>query len=207
MAPLDDNPVLEKGTSLHIGSWIFVADGSGGFKSRSTDHDLPEAAEATKHHEFDEFIDQLEEIGFSDLNNGDRIQPEFDVIKTKTLSELEEDLKKLLEDPKPETSTNGKTTLSNRIQADEPSLQKKKSKTSFKKATRKKKQSKNTFQASMILMKKSSTTSRKLKTHSTSTLLSKNSPTSGLSTLQSWNKIKLSSNISRNWTNQSPKMN
>ena len=71
MTSLDDNLVLEKGTSLHIGSWIFVADGSGGFKSRSTDHDLPEAAEATKHHEFDEFIDHLEEIRFLDLNNGD----------------------------------------------------------------------------------------------------------------------------------------
>ena len=145
MASFDDNLVLEKGTSLHIGSWIFVADGSGGFKSRSTDHDLPEAAETAKHREFDEFIDRLEEIRFSDFNNGDRIQPEFDAIKTKTLSELEEDLEKLLEDSKQENSTNGKTTLSNCIHAAEPSLRKKKSKTSFKRATRKKKQSKNTF--------------------------------------------------------------
>ena len=46
------------------------------------------------------------------------------------------------------------------------------------------------FQTSMI--------SRKLKTRSTSALLSKIFPTSGLSTLQSWKKIKLSSNISNN---------
>jgi len=26
MAPLDDNPVLEKGTSFRVGSWIFAAD-------------------------------------------------------------------------------------------------------------------------------------------------------------------------------------
>ena len=69
MASLDDNPVLKEGTSLRIGSWIFIADGPGGFESCSIDQDPPEVSEATKHHEFDEFIDQLEEIGFSDLNN------------------------------------------------------------------------------------------------------------------------------------------
>ena len=74
-----------------------------------------------------------------------RTKPEFDVIKAKTLSELERDLKKLLEDSKQETSTNGKTILPNCIRVAEPSLRKKRSKTSFKKITRKKKQSKNTF--------------------------------------------------------------
>ena len=54
-------------------------------------------------------------------------------------------MEKLLEDSKQETSTNGKTTLSNCIRVSEPSFQKKKSRTSFKKTTRKKKQSKNTF--------------------------------------------------------------
>ena len=74
MASLIDNPVLEKGTSFHVGSWIFVADGSGGFESHSTDQDPPEDSEAAKHREFDEFINQLEEIRFSDLNNEARIQ-------------------------------------------------------------------------------------------------------------------------------------
>ena len=69
MASFDDNLVLEKGTSPHIRSQIFVTNGSGGFESRSADHNLPEAAETAKHREFDEFIDQLEEIGVSDLNN------------------------------------------------------------------------------------------------------------------------------------------
>ena len=69
MASLDDNRVLEKGTSFRVGSWIFIADGSGGFENCSIDQDPPEVSKATKHHEFDEFIDQLEEIGFSDLNN------------------------------------------------------------------------------------------------------------------------------------------
>ena len=145
MASFDDNPVLEKGISLRIGSWIFIANGSGGFESHSADQDPPEASEATKWCEFDEFIDQLEEIGFSDLNNEARIQHEFDIIKAKTLSELEEDLERLLEDAKQETSIRGKTPLSNCIHFTEPSPQKKKSKTSFKKATRKNKLSKNTF--------------------------------------------------------------
>ena len=57
MASLDGNPVLEKGTSLRVGSWIFVADGSGGFESRSINQDPPEVSEATKRREFDEFID------------------------------------------------------------------------------------------------------------------------------------------------------
>ena len=142
MASLDDNHVLEEGTSLRIGSWIFIADGSGGFESCSIDQDPPEVSEATKRREFDDFVDQLEGVGFSDET---RIQPEFDIIKVKTLSELEEDLKELLENSKQETSTNGKTTLSNCIHVAEPSLQKKKSKTSFKKTTHKKKPSKKTF--------------------------------------------------------------
>ena len=145
MASFDNNPVLRKGTSFRVGSWIFVANRSGGFESYSIDQDPPEASEAVKRHEFDEFIDQLKEVGFSDLDNEARSQLEFDATKAKTLSELEEDLEKLLEDSKQETSTNGKTTLSDRIRIAKPSLRKKKSKTSFKKTTRKKKQSKNTF--------------------------------------------------------------
>ena len=66
MAPLDDNLVLENGTSFRIGPWIFIADGSGGFESRSIDQDLPDVSEVTKHRELDDFIDQLEEIRFSD---------------------------------------------------------------------------------------------------------------------------------------------
>ena len=111
MASLDDNPMLEKGTSLRVGSWIFIANGSSGFESCSTNQDPLEVSEATKRLEFDEFVDQLEKIGFSDLNNEARIQPEFDAFKAKTLSELKEDLEKLLEDSKQEISTNGKTTL------------------------------------------------------------------------------------------------
>jgi hypothetical protein len=69
MASLNDNPLLEKGTSFLVGSWIFIVDGSGGFESCSIGQDPPEVPEAAKQREFDEFINQLEEVGFSKLNN------------------------------------------------------------------------------------------------------------------------------------------
>ena len=158
MAFLNDNSVLEKGTPLRIGSWIFIADGSGGFEGCSTDQDLPEVSEAAKRRKFDEFIDQLKEIGFLDLNNEARIQPEFDAIKAKTLSELEEDLEKLLEDSKQETSMNGKTILPNCIRIAEPSLRKKKNqRLASRKLLAKRSSQKTLFQTSTMLMKRSNT--------------------------------------------------
>ena len=65
MAPLDDNLVLEKGTSFRVGSWIFVADGLGSFESYPIDQNTLEASEAAKRHKFNDFIDQLKEVGFS----------------------------------------------------------------------------------------------------------------------------------------------
>ena len=107
MAHLDDNSVLDKGTSFCVGSWIFVADGSGGFNSRSIDRSISEVSEAARSQEINDFVDQLEEVELSVLNNGTRIQLEFDAIGPKTLSELEEDLNKLLEDTKQETTIDG----------------------------------------------------------------------------------------------------
>jgi hypothetical protein len=74
MAPLDDSPVLEKGTFFCIGSRIFVVDESGNFVSCPIDQTTPEALEAAKCHEFDAFIDQLEEVGFSALDDSTRIR-------------------------------------------------------------------------------------------------------------------------------------
>ena len=158
MASLDDNLVLENGTSFRVSSWIFIADRSGGFESRSIDQDLPEVSEAAKHREFDEFIDQLEEIGFPNLNNEARIQPKFDAIKAKTLSKLEEDLEKLLEDSKQETSTNGKIILPNCIRIAEPSLRKKKNqRLASRKLLAKRSSQKTLFQTWTMLMKRSNT--------------------------------------------------
>ena len=95
----------KKGTSFYIGCRIFIADGSGGFESCSSDQNPPEVF--ASHHEFDDFIDRLKEVGFPALSSETRIQPEFGEIKIKTLSELEEDLDRLLEDTKQETSMEG----------------------------------------------------------------------------------------------------
>ena len=107
MAPLDDNVVLTKGTSFRVGPWTFVAYGSGGFNSRPIDRSPSEASKATRQQEIDDFIDQLEEVGPSASNNRTRIQLGFDAIRPKTLSELEEDLDKLLKDTKQETTIDG----------------------------------------------------------------------------------------------------
>ena len=112
MAHLDNNSVLDKATSFCVGSWIFVADGSGGFNSRSIDRSISEVSEAARSQEINDFVDQLEEVELSVLNNGTRNQPEFDTIRPKTLSELEEDLDKLLEDTKQETTIDGKILFS-----------------------------------------------------------------------------------------------
>ena len=74
MASLDDHPVLEKGTSLRVGSWILIADRSGGFESRPIDQATLKVPEATSQHEFDNFIDQLEEVGFPALDDETRIR-------------------------------------------------------------------------------------------------------------------------------------
>jgi len=102
MAPLDDNSVLSKGTSFYVGSWIFVADGSGGFDSHPINRDAPKTSEAARRQEIDNFVDQLEEIELP-VDNEARNQPNFKTISPKTLTELEEDLDKLLDDTKPKT--------------------------------------------------------------------------------------------------------
>ena len=111
MAPLDDNSVPSEGTSFYVGSWIFVVDRSGGFRSRTIDQSTPKIAEATSRQEIDDFIDQLEEVGHPASYFETRIQLEFGMVETKTLSELEEDLDRLLEDTKQETSMDEKILL------------------------------------------------------------------------------------------------
>ena len=155
MASLDDNSVPSEDTSFCVGSWIFVADGLGGFKSRPIDQATPKVPEAAKCYEIDDFIDQLEEVGHPASYFETRIQLEFGMVETKTLSELEEDLDRLLEDTKQETSMDEKILSSDYIHFAKPSLRKKKSKTSFKKTTPKRSLQKAFFQTSITSMKRS----------------------------------------------------
>ena len=70
MTPLDDNLVLENGTSFRIDHWIFIADGSGGFESRSINQDLPEVPKVAKHHE-------LATSSTNSKKSDSRMKPEF----------------------------------------------------------------------------------------------------------------------------------
>jgi hypothetical protein len=64
MAPLDNNAVLAKGTTFYLGSWVFVANGLGGFDSHLIDPSASEASEVTRRREINNFVDQLDEIEF-----------------------------------------------------------------------------------------------------------------------------------------------
>ena len=97
MAPLDNNAVLAKGTTFYLGSWVFVANGLGGFDSHLIDPSASEASEVTRRREINNFVDQLDEIEFPVHVNEVRSQPDFNTSTPKTLSEMEEDMEKLLE--------------------------------------------------------------------------------------------------------------
>ena len=89
MAPLDNNVVPAKGTTFFVGSWVFVANGSGGFDSHLIDPRAPKTSEAARRRAVDEFVDQLEKIPLSVHVKEVWKQPDFDVtaISTKSPSE------------------------------------------------------------------------------------------------------------------------
>ena len=106
MAPLDSNAVPAKGITFYISSWVFIADGSGGFDSHLTDPSAPETSKPARHWQIDNFVDQLDEIKLSVHIKEIRDQPDFDVTNPKILSELEEDLDNLLKISRQEAIVN-----------------------------------------------------------------------------------------------------
>ena len=133
---------------------------------------------------FLEFINQLEEIGFSDLNNEDRIQPEFDAIKAKTLSELEEDMKNYWKTPSKKIPPTERPHFPIASASLNQVYGRKGQGLASRKLLTKRSSRSTLFQTSMISMTRSSTASRKRKTYSASILLLKNPPLNGFSTLQ-----------------------
>ena len=108
MASLDDTPMLEKGTSLRVGSWIFVADGSGGFKSCSIEYLEPcswnlnqwtlNPAELEQDQAFIKYLEELDEpipedelaewshdidLFMEGLNNPDKLEALWEQSKAK----------------------------------------------------------------------------------------------------------------------------
>jgi hypothetical protein len=108
--------VLDEGTTFIFGSWICVANGSGGFNSHLANSKEPEASSSTPSSNLNDFIDnlddmllpdlaqQIEKISFfnatstrdaPDLFGSDSNRSEK-TSQSKSLSDLEEDLDLLL---------------------------------------------------------------------------------------------------------------
>jgi hypothetical protein len=60
--------VLNEGTTLIFGSWIYVANGLGGFNSHLVDSRKTEASAATRRSNLDYFIDDHDELLLFDLS-------------------------------------------------------------------------------------------------------------------------------------------
>jgi hypothetical protein len=62
MAPSNDNIVPLKGTTLFVGSWVFIANGLDGFNSHLIDPSALETSKVARRRTVDDFIDPLDEI-------------------------------------------------------------------------------------------------------------------------------------------------
>jgi uncharacterized protein YaeQ len=87
--------VLDEGTTFIFGFWICIANGSMGFNSHLANSKEPEASSLTPSSNLDDFIDNLDEMLFTDLAQQIEIMSIFNA-----------------------TSTNGAQIYSGRIQID-----------------------------------------------------------------------------------------
>jgi hypothetical protein len=68
MAPINfTNAVLDEGTTFIFGSWIYVANGLGGFNNHLGNSREPEASLSTRSINLNKFIDNLDELLLPDL--------------------------------------------------------------------------------------------------------------------------------------------
>jgi hypothetical protein len=108
--------VLDEGTTFIFGFWICVANGLGGFNSHLVDSRKPDASTSTRSSDLDKFIDNLDELLLPDLARqiertsifdatSTRVAPGLlgsdsnrfeEAMQSKSLSNLEEDLDRLL---------------------------------------------------------------------------------------------------------------
>jgi hypothetical protein len=80
--------VLDEGTTFIFGSWICVADGSGGFNSHLANSKEPEASSPTSSSNLDDFIDNLDNTLFPDLAQQIEKMSVFDATSTRDASDL-----------------------------------------------------------------------------------------------------------------------
>jgi hypothetical protein len=108
--------MLDEGTTFFFGSWICVANGLAGFNSHLVDFRKPEASTPTRRSNLDEFIDNLDKLLLPDLARqiermsvfnatstraapgllGSDSNQSEEATQSKSLSDLEEDLDRLL---------------------------------------------------------------------------------------------------------------
>jgi hypothetical protein len=83
-------PVLPEGTTSIFGSWVYVANGAGGFRRYIVDDTIKLKTLAAR---LDDFVDNLDELPFFDSAR----ETEAESINTVPLSALEKDLDSLLQ--------------------------------------------------------------------------------------------------------------
>ena len=64
MGPISDDPMPKEGTTLNFGSWVYVADGSGGFTSHLTTPVAP-GANTTVHNVNSDKVAEVDNYRFS----------------------------------------------------------------------------------------------------------------------------------------------
>jgi hypothetical protein len=74
--------VLDESTTFIFGSWVCIADGSGGFNNHLTDTTEPEASAANRRSDLNEFIDNLKEMLLPDIAREIEEESIFDAIST-----------------------------------------------------------------------------------------------------------------------------
>jgi hypothetical protein len=80
--------VLDEGTTFIFGSWIYVANGLGGFISHLVDFRKPEAPAATRRSNLDSFIDDLNELLLPDPPSQIEKTSVFDATSSRTATGL-----------------------------------------------------------------------------------------------------------------------
>jgi hypothetical protein len=84
MASFDfTSAVLDEGTMFIFGSWIYIANSSGGFSNHLADTNKLEASAATRCSHLDEFVDNLDEMLLPDLAGEIEKMSVFDVTSTR----------------------------------------------------------------------------------------------------------------------------
>jgi hypothetical protein len=80
--------VLDEGTTLIFGSWIYIANGLGGFNSHLANSKEQETFSSTPSSDLDEFIDNLDDLLLPNLAQQIKKMSVFDATSTRDAPDL-----------------------------------------------------------------------------------------------------------------------